>query len=200
MFPSTWHQAKTFCSCLSVDTDCHANKKNNKIKQEERLIPLHTCLLPFLCGVIYAFLHHDICAPSRTTASSAFLGSLLHNLPLTQHPINSDLIKRYFLYINDQLYLITNLSTTSLLLRLCLFALWSLSSFPFDLPEKHVLFLRVMSSFHWATEFLNKKISFLLPKCLTLYYFLLFKLWFICFLQSSVLRVELVPSLSGVVL
>lgn len=90
---------------------------------------------------------------------------------------------------------IADLSTTSLLLGLiCVFfALWSLSSPPFDLPEQH---LTTMSFFHWATAFLNKKISFLIPKCLVWYYFLLFKLWFICFLQLSVLRVQLVPSLS----
>lgn len=129
MFPSTWHQAKTFSHVCQWTQPAMPIKKNSKTKQEKELIPLHTCLLPFLCGVIDTFLSHDIWAPSQTTTSSAFLGSLLHNLPLTRQPINSDLIKDYFLYVNDQLYFYCWFINHLSFIRVTLCLLCSLKSF-----------------------------------------------------------------------
>ena len=67
---------------------------------------------------------------------------------------------------------IINLSTTSPLLRwLFSFALCFEVFLPFDLLGQYFLFLTTMPFFHGATEFLHKKLWFIILKCLVLYFF-----------------------------
>lgn len=103
--------------------------------------------------------------------SSAFWASQLSNLPLTQHPINSGWVKHYFLYIFDQLHfsLITYqplLSYSDDFMSLCSV----LKPFFYLIFQTNTLFLTTMPFFDGATEFLNRKLSFLIAKCLVLYY------------------------------
>ena len=89
---------------------------------------------------------------------------------------------------------ITNLSTTSPLLRwLFGFALCFEVFLPFDLLDQYFLFLTTMPFFHGATEFLYKKLWFIIPKRLVLYIFFLSKSWLICLLQLPILRVQFIP-------
>ena len=89
---------------------------------------------------------------------------------------------------------ITNLSTTSPLLRwLFGFALCFEVFLPFDLLGQYFLFLTTMPFFHGATEFLYKKLWFIIPKRLVLYFFFLSKSWLICLLQLPILRVQFIP-------
>ena len=67
---------------------------------------------------------------------------------------------------------ITNLSITSPLLRwLFSFALCFEVFLPFYLLGQYFLFLTTMPFFHGATEFLHKKLWFIILKCLVLYFF-----------------------------
>ena len=57
-----------------------------------------------------------------------------------------------------------------------------------------------MPFFHGATEFLYKKLWFIIPKRLVLYFFFLSKSWLICLLQLPILRVQFIaPSLVSLI-
>ena len=67
------------------------------------------------------------------------------------------------------------------------------STIPGILQARTLEWVAISFSIHGATEFLYKKLWFIILKRLVVNYFFLFKLWLICLLQLPILRVQFIP-------